>query len=164
MVDLIKQTLAKTALLSYLDYSSLFEMYTNALTSQLGAVIMESGMPLAFFSRKLSDSQCKDSVTKLEPLFIVECLKELKSMLWGQNLQVFTDHKNLTQDASGMTCDRVYCWRLLLEYYGPEIVYLEGHTNVVSDVIGCLEFNDTHRKHVNVHKKERALVILLRSY
>ena len=124
--DQIKQTLAKTALLAYPDYSSLFEIYTDASNRQLGAVIMQFGVPLAFFSRKLSECQRKYSVTKLELLSIVECLKQFKSMLWGQRIKVFTDHKNLTQDALGMTGDRVYRWRLLLEDYGPDIVYLPG--------------------------------------
>ncbi len=44
-------------------------------------------------------------------------------MLWGQGIKVYTDHKNLTRDALGLTSDRVYCWRLLLEEYAPEIIY-----------------------------------------
>ena len=40
-------------------------------------------------------------------------------MLWGQQITVYTDHKNLMQDALGLTSDRVYRWRLLLEEYGP---------------------------------------------
>ena len=43
-------------------------------------------------------------------------------MLWGQNIKVYTGHKNLVQDALGFTSDRVYRWRLVLEEYGPEIV------------------------------------------
>jgi hypothetical protein len=31
-------------------------------------------------------------------------------MLWGQTIKVYTDHKNLTQDALGLTSDRVYHW------------------------------------------------------
>ena len=64
-----------------------------------------------------------------------------------------------------MTGDRVYRWRLLLEDYGPEIEYLPGHLNVVADAISRLNFNDrNHSKHVNVHKRERSLAVLLRSY
>ncbi len=51
--------------------------------------------------------QMKYSVTKLELLSIVECLKEFKGMLWGQHIKVFTEHKNLMQEALGLTSDHV---------------------------------------------------------
>ena len=61
-------------------------------------------------------------MTKQELLAIVEALKEFKVMLWGQTITVYTDHKNLMQDALGLTSDRLYHWRILLEVYGPTIV------------------------------------------
>ena len=67
-------------------------------------------------------------MTELELLAIVETLKEFKGMLWGQRLQVYTDHKNLIQDALRLTSDRIYQWRLLLKEFGPEIVYMKRHT------------------------------------
>ncbi len=79
--------------------------------------------------------QQKYSVTKLELLAIVETLKEFKGMLWGQTITVYTDHKNLTQDALGLTSDRVYHWRLLLEEYSPTIKYIKGIHNTVADAI-----------------------------
>ncbi len=62
-------------------------------------------------------------------------------MLWGQPIKVFTDHKNLTRDALGLTSDRVYRWRLLLEEYAPDIVYIKGVHNTVADAISRLEYN-----------------------
>ena len=128
-------------MLAYPKYGEVFDIYTDASTRQLGAVITQNGKPLAFFSRKLSKAQQKYSITELELLSIVECLKEFKGMLWGQRLKVFTDHKNLVRDALGLTCDRVYRWRLLLEEYGPEIVYIKGVDNIVADAISRLEYD-----------------------
>ena len=57
----------------------------------------------------------KYSVTELELLAIVETLKEFKGVLWGQTIKVFTDHKNLMQQALGLILyDRGYHWRPLL--------------------------------------------------
>ncbi len=77
--------------LAYADYSKVFEIYTDVSSKKLGAVITQDKRPIAFFSRKLSNTQHKYSVTKIELLAIVETLKEFKWMLWGQNMKVFTD-------------------------------------------------------------------------
>eukprot|EP00804_Cyclotella_cryptica_P007762 CCRYP_001368-RA/>CCRYP_001368-RA protein AED:0.24 eAED:0.47 QI:0/0/0/1/1/1/2/0/781 len=142
LVD-IKATIAKDVSLAYPDYSKGFEIYTDGSKRQLGAVITQNNRPIAFVSTKLSVCQQKYSVTEIELLAIVETLKEFKGMLWGQPIVVYTDHKNLMQDALGLTCDRVYRWRLLLEEYGPEIVYIKGIHNTVADAISCLDFGPT---------------------
>jgi hypothetical protein len=69
----------------------------------------------------------------------VETLKEFKGMLWGQDIKFFTDHKNLTRDALGLTSDRVYHWQLLLEEYALEIIYIKGIHNTVVDAILWLD-------------------------
>ena len=137
--DLVKTTLARDVMLAYPDYSEVFEIYADASKSQIGSVITQKNRPLAFFSRKLSDPQTRYNVTEKELLAIVETLKEFKGMLWGQSIVVYTDHKNLIQDALGLTSDRVYRWRLLLEEYGPEIIYIKGIHNTVADAISRLE-------------------------
>ncbi len=121
--------------MAYPDFTKPFEMYTDASTMQLGSVITQGNRPIAFFSRKLSITQTKYSVTKIKLLAIVETLKEFQGMLWGQTIKVYTDHKNLTQDALGSTSDRVYHWQLLLEEFAPEIVYIKGIHNTVADAI-----------------------------
>ena len=69
--DKIKECLSRKVLLAYPKYGEVFDIYTDASTRQLGAVITQSGKPLAFFSRKLCKAQQKYSITELELLFIV---------------------------------------------------------------------------------------------
>jgi hypothetical protein len=104
-------------------------------------VITQDNRPTAFFSRKLSKTQQKYSVTDIELLAIVETLKEFKVMLWGQDIKVYTDHKNLTRDALGLTSDRVYRWWLLLEEYASEIIYIKGIHITEADAILQLEYD-----------------------
>jgi hypothetical protein len=125
--------------LAYPDYYKVFKIYTDASSKQLGAVITQDNMPIAFFGRKLSNMQRKYCVIKIELLAIVKTLKEFKGMLWGQNIKVFTDHTNLMRDSLGLTLDQVYLWRLLLEEYRPEIVYIKGIYNTVADAVLRLE-------------------------
>eukprot|EP00804_Cyclotella_cryptica_P022875 CCRYP_005078-RA/>CCRYP_005078-RA protein AED:0.09 eAED:0.31 QI:0/0/0/1/0/0/2/0/321 len=147
--DDVKTSIAKDVVLAYPDYSMEFEIYTDASSKQLGSVITQGNRTLAFFSRKLSTTQQKYSVTELELLAIVETLKEFKGMLWGQRLKVYTDHKNQIQDTLGLTSDRVYRWRLLLEEFGPEIVYIKGIHNTVADAISRLDIGPIQSEHKN---------------
>ena len=118
--DNVKTNIAKEVVLAYPDFTKPFDIYTDASTKQLGAVITQDNRPIAFFSRKLSGAQSKYTVTELELLAIVETLKEFNGMLWGQWINVYIDHKNLTRDGLGLTSDRVARWRILLEEYAPE--------------------------------------------
>jgi len=79
--DNIKATIARDAILAYPDYSQEFEMYTDTSSKQLGAVITQGNKPIVFISRKLTATQQRYSVTKIELLTIVETLKEFKGML-----------------------------------------------------------------------------------
>ena len=90
----IKEVIALETLLAYPNYdpSVGFDNHTGASTHQLGAVISQNQRPIAFFSRKLSEAQTKYSVTELELLSIVECLKEFKGTLWEQKIRVYADH------------------------------------------------------------------------
>jgi hypothetical protein len=62
--------------LAYPDFTKPFEIYTDASTMQLGSVITQGNRPIVLFGRKLSVTQTKYSVTKIELLAIVETLKE----------------------------------------------------------------------------------------
>ena len=135
-----KATITKDVALAYPDYSKEFEIYTDASSKQLGAVIAQGKRPVAFFSRKLTETQQCYSVTKSELLAIVETLKEFKGILWGQRIKVYTDHINPIQDSLQMNSDHVYWWRLLLDEYGPKLVHINSIHNTVADAISMLDF------------------------
>ncbi len=79
--DNVKAAIAKETVLHYPDFLKPFEIYTDASSMQLGAVITQDNRPIAFFSKKLSKTQQKYSVTEIELLARVETLKEFKGML-----------------------------------------------------------------------------------
>jgi hypothetical protein len=63
--DNVKAAIAKETVLAYPDFSKPFEIYTDASSTQLGAVITQDNRPIAFFSRKLSEMQQKYRSQKL---------------------------------------------------------------------------------------------------
>jgi hypothetical protein len=78
--DLVKTTIARDVVLAYPDNSESlrYTIYTDASNSQIGSVITQKNRPLAFFSRKLSDTQKRYNTTEKELLAIVETLKSSK--------------------------------------------------------------------------------------
>ena len=84
---------------------------------------------------------------------------------WGQDITVYTDHKNLICDALGLSSDRVYRWRLLLEEYGPKIVYIKGIDNTVAVAISCLEYDpDKKTASLGTHECYCHIATLLSHY
>ena len=135
--DNIKRVMAKDTLLHYPDFNKPFEIHTDASLHQIGAVITQEGKPVAFYSRKLRNGQHNYTTTERELLAIVETLKEFRTILLGHKIKVYTDHKNLT--FTQFNTERVLRWRMVLEEYGPELIYIKGPDNVVADALSRLD-------------------------
>ena len=134
--DKIKQIVGCETLLSYPDFNLPFEIHTDASHTQLVVVISQNNKPLAFFSRKLQLAQRRYTTTESE-LSIIETLKEFKNILLGQQIVVYTNHKNLTYKNFKMEC--VMRWRLLIEEFGPTIKYIKGPKNIVANALSRLD-------------------------
>jgi RNase H-like domain found in reverse transcriptase len=126
-------------MLAFPDFNQPFDIHTDASKLQLGTVISQNDKPITFFSRKLNPAQTRYTTTECELLAIVETLKEFRNILLGQKVRVYTDHKNLTSYAQFNT-ERVMHWRLMLEEYGPGLIYTKGLNNIVADALSCLNF------------------------
>ena len=63
-------------------------------------------------------------------------LCEFKSMLLGANINIFTDHRNLT--FANFNTQRVLRWRCYVEEYAPKLFYLQGKLNVLVDACSRL--------------------------
>jgi transposase InsO family protein len=133
----MKRIIARETLLVYPDFKKPFIVHTDASHIQLGAVISQDNKPIAFYSRKLNPAQQRYTTTERELLSIVETLKEFRNILLGQRIKVYTDHKNLTY--TNFNTERVMRWRLIIEEYSPELIYLKGQTNIVADALSRLE-------------------------
>jgi hypothetical protein len=104
--DKIKKVILTDVILCYpvFDNRNLFHLYTDASDHQLGAVIIQDKMPIAFYLRKFNTAQKRYTTneTYREFLSAIETCKEYKNIMLGYQyfIIVFTDHKNNTFNGS----------------------------------------------------------------
>ncbi|MFO0089965.1 MAG: Ty3/Gypsy family RNase HI domain-containing protein, partial [bacterium] len=132
----IKRIIAQNVLLAYPNFSLPFDIYTDASDYQLGSVIAQNGCPLAFYSRKLTNTQRGYTIGERELLAIVETLREFRDMLFGMKLNIFTDHENLTFNSSNW---RIKRWRLLMEEFDYKLKYIPEKENKIADAMSRMK-------------------------
>ena len=62
--DDIKLTVTQDTLLAYSYLDKSFDINTDAIDFQLGAVIIQNGKPITFYSHKLTKTQTRYTVTE----------------------------------------------------------------------------------------------------
>ena len=111
--------IVKDVLLTYPDPNKSFHIETDASDYQVGAIIKQDGKPIAYFSKKLHGAQLNYTVVEKEMLAIVMVLNEYRSLLYGCDIHIYTDHKNLT--FHNLKTNRILHWHLFLEEFAPPL-------------------------------------------
>ena len=88
----------------------------------------------------MNSAQHNYTTTEKELLSIVETLKDFRNILLGQQITVYTDHKNLSY--KHFNSERIMRSRLLLEEFGPELKYIKGENNIFAEDLSRLEMSD----------------------
>ena len=74
-------------------------------------------------------------------------------ILIEQKIRIYTDNQNLTY--TFLNTDRVLRQRLILEEFGPDIEYIKGEENIVSDAISRFTLNGNQETtHQPTNQKE----------
>ena len=72
-----------------------YTVYCNASRNGLGCVLMQKGRVVAYASRQLKSHEQKYPTHDLELAAIVFALKLWRHYLYGENFEVFSNHKSL---------------------------------------------------------------------
>ncbi|KAL0561236.1 hypothetical protein IC582_001658 [Cucumis melo] len=104
--------------------------------SKACCVLMQQGKVVAYASRQLKSHEQNYPTHDLELAAVVFALKIWMHYLYGEKIQIFTDHKSLkyffTQKELNMRQRR---WLELVKDYDCEILYYPGKANVVADAL-----------------------------
>ncbi|KAA0057668.1 pol protein [Cucumis melo var. makuwa] len=132
----LKQKLVTAPILTVPDGSGSFVIYSDASKKGLGCVLMQQGKVVAYASRQLKSHEQNYPTHDLELAAVVFALKIWRHYLYGEKIQIFTDHKSLkyffTQKELNMRQRR---WLELVKDYDCEILYHLGKANVVADAL-----------------------------
>ena len=143
-VNTLKAAMTSAPVLMIADHNKKFVVKTDGSQTVVGAVLEqhdEDGHlhPLAYMSMKLRPEQRHYEVRDLELLAIVQALKTWRSYLYGQKVEVHTDHTALEsiqkRDMDPALKSRTLRAMEYLQAFDLDIRRIPGNKNVVADAL-----------------------------
>lgn len=137
----LKEALTTAPVLVQPDFSKPFTIQCDASRVGVGGVLVQRDgegeeHPIAYVSQKLNKAQRNYTVTELECLAAIVCLKRFRPYVEGLKFKIITDHSSLRwlmsqKDLSG----RLGRWSLKLQSFDFDIEYRKGSANIVPDAL-----------------------------
>ena len=152
-----KELLTNSPVRHIYNQSQECELHTDASSVGIGAILIQAGHPIGYYSRKLSDAETRYTVTEQECLALVDGIRYFRIYLEGTKFKVFTDHialKWLLKFDS--TKKRLYRWSQELSNFDFEVIHTPGkrmaHVDALSRAPVCNIISD--QELVSVQKRD----------
>uniref|UniRef100_A0A2N9IEE5 Reverse transcriptase RNase H-like domain-containing protein n=1 Tax=Fagus sylvatica TaxID=28930 RepID=A0A2N9IEE5_FAGSY len=134
--QLIKEKLTNAPLLSLPNFSKTFEIECDASGVGIGAVLMQEGRPIAYFSEKLSGAALNYPTYDKELYALVRALETWQHYLWPKEFVIHTDHESLKHLKGQHKLNKRHArWVEFIETFPYVIRYKQGKENVVADAL-----------------------------
>ena len=88
----------------------------------MDAAIIKDGHPVAYWSKKLSDTQKGYNTIEKELLAVVLCIKKYHDILYDGVIDVYTDHNHLIFNT--LLAPRGIQWKIFLDQYDINLTYV----------------------------------------
>ena len=91
----LKQAMVQASVLMLPNFSKLFMVEADASGTSLGAILMQDGKPLAYYSKALSSKALGKSTYEKELMAIILSVKQWRNYLVGRRFHIRIDHRSL---------------------------------------------------------------------
>ncbi|GFU64669.1 retrovirus-related Pol polyprotein from transposon gypsy [Trichonephila clavipes] len=113
----VKTAITDAPVLKLPDFEKPFELFTDATSIGIGAILNEEQRPVVYAYRTLSNAERNYTVTERECLAVVWALNKFRTYLGSLPVKVITDHAALTRLINGKSLSsRMIRWVLKLEW------------------------------------------------
>lgn len=137
--DRVKLLLTSEPILAIFDRAKPILIYTDASGVGVSGILKQVQDDGAYFSRKLSEAQCKRKAIYIEALAIKEAVRYWKFWLLGHRFTVVTDHKPLEHlNLKSRTDEELGDLAHELLQFDFDVIYRPGSRNSEAD---CLSRN-----------------------
>lgn len=134
--DTLKQKMCTSPVLALPNFSQPFTIESDACGYGIGAVLMQEGRPIAYYSKAIGPKAAAQSIYEKEAMAILEALKKWRHYLLGNKLIIKTDQQSLKYMMSQRLVEGIQHKLLLkLMEYDYTIEYKAGKENVVADAL-----------------------------
>ncbi|WVZ89455.1 hypothetical protein U9M48_035861 [Paspalum notatum var. saurae] len=134
--DALKGKLTHAPLLQLLNFGMTFELECDASGVGIGAVLMQDGKPVAYFSEKLHGPILNYSTYDKELYALVRSLETWRHYLWPKKFVIHSDHESLKYLRSQNNLNHQHAkWVELIESFPYVIKHKKGKDNVIADAL-----------------------------
>jgi hypothetical protein len=134
--NLLKRSLTTALVMALPNFSLPFTLETNACGTGIGAVLMQQGKPIAYFSKTLGVKNAAMSTYDKEALAILEALKRWRHYLLDSDLVIKTDQKSLKYITDQKVAEGLQHKLLLkLLQFNYTVEYKKGKENKAADAL-----------------------------
>jgi hypothetical protein len=132
----LKDTLTHAPLLQLPDFNKVFELECDASGVGIGAVLLQDGKPVAYFSEKLSGASLRYSTYDKELYALVCTLQTWQSYLWHREFIIHSDHEALKHIRTQTNLNRRHAnWVKFIESFPYNIKHKNRKENVIAVVL-----------------------------